>query len=251
MQKMFNTLLSRVTLSRSRHRSTEEENKVPQSNPTYAQASLIDDVHDDHDDDADNANANAHTHANASSSTINILRELTQTIESTQKNIAKMEQTEQFIDLRIRAYRRWLAECSMKMSQDSDTWTTEEKIRRVRNQEKYHLQICDVMDVQRNILAEVESLKRKCRDLECKRDELIHKTEEREELVMAHAALELEEGGSRSQHDETEELHSHLHLHSHLDVEQGKQVELTSRSLSVQCGSNTFAPSEHSPREVT
>mmetsp|Transcript_1329 Transcript_1329/g.1570 ORF Transcript_1329/g.1570 Transcript_1329/m.1570 type:complete len:122 (-) Transcript_1329:180-545(-) len=120
----------------------------------------------------------------------------------------------------------------------------EEKIRRVRNQEKYHSQICDVMDVQRNILAEVESLKRKCKDLERKRDELIHKTEEREELVMAHAALELGEGGSRS-HDETEELYLHL------DVEQGKQVELTTPSLSVQCGTNTLAPSEHSPREVT
>jgi len=121
-----------------------------------------------------------------------VIEQLDDAIDGTKKKIEKMEESEQFLGTRIRRYRQMLAEHQMLLQKKKDTMSDSDRERHRKKQEGYQLQICDVIDIHRNILKEVEILRRKLNSLEGKRNDLSTKRDECEEFLVASARLDLE-----------------------------------------------------------
>ena len=130
-----------------------------------------------------------------------VLIQLEETIESTTEKLKKMEESERFLFTRISKYRTMLAEEVMRVH-NGENISNEEKERLIRQNEKYQQQICDVIDVHKNILVNVELLRRKLKDLEDKKEDMLGKFEECEEFVVASARLELESPSDESMNHE-------------------------------------------------
>lgn len=110
-----------------------------------------------------------------------MMQSLDDAIESTKFVIEKMEDSEQFLGTRIRRYRQMLAEHQMRIDKDYDVISLSNRRRHVEQQEKYQQQICDVIDIHRNILIELEILRRKLIELEKKQKEFTTKKDECEQ----------------------------------------------------------------------
>lgn len=121
-----------------------------------------------------------------------LVERLDDTIETTKEKLEKMEKSEQFLDTRIRKYRKMLAEQQIRINRDDNDMDEATRQKQIEQQERYQLQICDVIDIHKNILAEVETLRRKLKDLETKRDKLLTNREECEEFLVASAELDLQ-----------------------------------------------------------
>lgn len=83
----------------------------------------------------------------------------------------------------------------MRINRECEDMNGVDKERHLDLQERYQLQICDVMDVHKEIVIQVETLRRKLKELEKKRDDLKYKREECEEFLIASAKLDLEDDG--------------------------------------------------------
>jgi len=124
-----------------------------------------------------------------------LTNQLDETIHTTQEKLEEMQGSEQFLDTRIRKYRKMLAEHLMRINRECEDMNGVDKERHLDLQERYQLQICDVMDVHKEIVIQVETLRRKLKELEKKRDDLKYKREECEEFLIASAKLDLEDDG--------------------------------------------------------
>jgi Mg2+ and Co2+ transporter CorA len=121
-----------------------------------------------------------------------VVEQLDDAIDGTKNKLEKMEESEQFLGTRIRRYRQMLAEHQMRLQKKRDTMTNLDRERHMKQQERYKLQICDVIDIHRNILKEVEILRRKLKSLEQKRNDFCTKRDECEEFLVASARLDLD-----------------------------------------------------------
>jgi hypothetical protein len=121
-----------------------------------------------------------------------IVEQLDETIGSTKLKLENMEESEQFLGTRIRRYRNMLAEHQIRLQEKGVIMNEVDRERHLKQQERYQLQICDVIDIHKNILIEVEILRRKLNCLEEKRNDLICKRDECEEFLVESARLDLE-----------------------------------------------------------
>jgi hypothetical protein len=126
-----------------------------------------------------------------------IMQHLDDAIESTQITIEKMEESEQFLGTRIRRYRQMLAEHQMRIDNNYDVFSIRDRYRHVEQQEKYQQQICDVIDIHRNILIELERLRRKLKDLEKKRTDFMTKREECEQYLALASGVDVGDDSSQ------------------------------------------------------
>lgn len=106
------------------------------------------------------------------------LHNLDHAIESTKLKIEKIEASEQFLGTRIRRYRQMLAEHQMRVDKEGNTMSIDDRKRHMEQQENYQQRICDVIDIHKNILTELEILRRKLKDIEKKRIRLMAKKNE-------------------------------------------------------------------------
>lgn len=149
-----------------------------------------------------------------------VLAQLEETIESTTEKLEKMEESERFLFTRISKYRTMLAEEEMRVHNGEDI-SKEEKERLIKQNEKYQQQIYDVMDIHKNILVNVELLRRKLKDLEEKKEDMLGKFEECEEFVVASARFELESPSDEStNHDE----HLEMGVLKRMDSDEDRQI---------------------------
>jgi len=114
-----------------------------------------------------------------------LLEEIGIAISSTKEKILQSEDSERFLDVRVKKYRALLADLTVKINAQSISHT--DRFRKVELIEGYHLKICDVIDIQKKILAEIETLKRKLNDLERKKEALMLKKDDCEGYLMTNA----------------------------------------------------------------
>lgn len=126
-----------------------------------------------------------------------IMQHLDDAIESTQITIEKMEESEQFLGTRIRRYRQMLAEHQMRIDDNYEVFSLSDRNRYVEQQEKFQQQICDVIDIHRNILIELERLRWKLKDLEKKRTDFMTKREECEQFLVLASGVNVGDDSSQ------------------------------------------------------
>eukprot|EP01083_Nonionella_stella_P009890 28300_1 len=114
-----------------------------------------------------------------------LLEEIGIAISSTKEKILQSEGSERFLDVRVKKYRALLANLTVKI--DAQNISRTDRLRKVELTEGYHLKICDIIDIQKKILAEIETLKRKLNDLERKKEDLMLKKDECEGYLMTNA----------------------------------------------------------------
>jgi prefoldin subunit 5 len=126
-----------------------------------------------------------------------IVQRLDDAIESTKSKIEKMEESEQFLGTRIRRYRQMLAEHQMRIDKNYDVISISDRKRHVEQQEKYQQQICDVIDIHKNILTQLETLRRKLKDLEKKRKDFMAKKDECEQYIALTSGVDVADNSSQ------------------------------------------------------
>mmetsp|Transcript_11398 Transcript_11398/g.13227 ORF Transcript_11398/g.13227 Transcript_11398/m.13227 type:complete len:208 (-) Transcript_11398:234-857(-) len=138
-----------------------------------------------------------------------LVNTLNETISSTKVTLEKMIDSELFLDTRIRKYRELLDESSVRLSskhltEGYDIENEAETKRQFLQQETNETKLNDVVQIQKNIIMEIEVLRRKVVNLEKKRDDLLMKREECEEFLVASATLDLERLGNDDDDDDDE-----------------------------------------------
>jgi hypothetical protein len=111
-----------------------------------------------------------------------ILEELQSTIESTKQSLLKMEESERFLNTRIAYYRNqltWIQDESAEEEQDEIQEDHEEKLNQV-------------IAIHRNILIEIETLRRKLIELEEKLHNVNEMKGEMQDFVLASERMDME-----------------------------------------------------------
>ena len=173
MSVVFKTLISRITNRYGDPQITEYQTRTI---PTTTRQHIAHQIEESLDDRS-------------------IVDEVDCTIDITRTKLDAMEDSEIFLDSRIRKYRKMLAEHQIRLHSEESGMDNAQKQRHLEQQEKFQLQICDVIDTHKNILQEVEILRRKLREIEGKRDEMTKKRDCMEEFLISSAKLDLEDNG--------------------------------------------------------
>eukprot|EP00551_Chaetoceros_affinis_P017389 CAMPEP_0203706918 /NCGR_PEP_ID=MMETSP0091-20130426/54561_1 /ASSEMBLY_ACC=CAM_ASM_001089 /TAXON_ID=426623 /ORGANISM="Chaetoceros affinis, Strain CCMP159" /LENGTH=313 /DNA_ID=CAMNT_0050582917 /DNA_START=43 /DNA_END=984 /DNA_ORIENTATION=+ len=152
-----------------------------------------------------------------------VIKDLNKTIYKTKEAMAKMQESENFLDTRIRKYRSLLDRksvilCSRHLTVGNDHIIVQNeqdnevsgdgmnggaKIivdvekeadikKQFKQQEENEKKLSAVLDVQKNILTEIEIMRRKLIDLEQRRDSLVLKQEECEEFLIVSAEIDMQ-----------------------------------------------------------
>lgn len=111
-----------------------------------------------------------------------IVEELQSTIESTNQSLLKMEESERFLNTRITYYKNqlsWIQDESAEEEQDEIQEDHEEKLNQV-------------IAIHRNILIEIETLRRKLIELEEKLHNVNEMKDEMQDFVLASERMDME-----------------------------------------------------------
>lgn len=111
-----------------------------------------------------------------------MIEDLRSTIESTKQSLSKMEESEQFLNTRITHYRNqltWIQDESAEEEQDEIQEDQEEKLNQV-------------IATHRNILIEIETLRRKLWELEEKMNNMVEMKNEMQDFVLASERMDME-----------------------------------------------------------
>jgi hypothetical protein len=111
-----------------------------------------------------------------------MMEDLRKTIQSTTQSLMKMEESERFLNTRITHYRNqltWIQDESAEEDQDEMQEVQEEKLNQV-------------IAIHRNILIEIEILRRKLAEMEEKMHDMVEMKSEMQDFVLASERIDME-----------------------------------------------------------
>ncbi len=216
-----------------------------------------------------------------------VIKDLNKTIYQTKETMAKMRESEEFLDTRIRKYRSLLDKQSVKLcsrhlilgndhiivrgenndyygensqgTKDSEdgintgaqyTIDVEKEAdikKQFQQQEENEKKLSAVLDVQKDILTEIEVMRRKLIDLEQRRDSLVLKREECEEFLVRSAEIDMQneamangsmhvieasDDGIVNRSDSHDSHDSHDNIRNFVTDEDERKIEMTALNQS-------------------
>lgn len=154
----------------------------------------------------------------------NILHDLKNTIETTKKNLRKMEESERFLDIRISNYRNHLAWMQDEAAEENQV-------------EEQSAKLDQVAKVHRDILVEIETLRRKLFDLEEKWSSITNMKQNMQDFILESERIDMEHFNGYSNTAEVEMGCTNMMLSddqlsdSNLTIDNGSRINETDTLL--------------------